>query len=1010
MQFNLNYSPQENRVKTITNFRGVDYSISDIDVADNRALDMQNFIFKDGLNQKRNGYIEKIKLENGRINGYWEFIDSKKVIHRIAHAGDKLYEINYGDTLFGNSKKQLNISYIPEIHSAISGDYYMQDWANYVAQIKDEKSFGIVRGDRLYIFCGIMCVYGSWDDGQTWELRAVRDNSDTYIPITTTNITHMHYEGKSTRASLEEVNMMSTLRKNKMYGASYKNNDYLKLENYDPGDNWGSDFADKYNKGYRFNGIIDREIAYLNFFVFDETDESKYEINIPLIADGVVHNEMYSYDSSIDETSFQVDGNFIEKVPAFSMRYTYKKLENGTYELYIPYIKFGLETETAVLEEGIHNYWFSYQLDSTNISNTPQPKLYIDDELIVSSWTEEGKAIINTQTENKIQLNYIDGILKLCISTENEDNPNPNMELLFTTESILSNKMYEKIDKCSVGAIFGYNGIEHLFVSGNEDYPNMDWHTTESLLANENSTIPNSQNLTYFGDLSYAYLGNTQTKVKSYLILNDNTLGILKEFNPNEPSLFVREPYMTDALDPSGNVVVDLFGNTYKKLYYKQYMASIGEGCISSYASSNLAGDKVFLSRNGLYGIELDYNNYASNQRYAKERSRRINPVLEAYDISVLQNASSIVFENRYYLSLNDENGTVFIADARFRNGGDEEMNDTLGYEWYVWKNVPARIWYIDYNGKLCFGTDDGRLCSFSNKNNYADIKVLNGCDGNIAYNHTINKFVANSDLNIKNGSTIYFNTSLEELIGGEGEFSTVSNFSATISDVYKFYNYICFLEDKEVNVYTSSNASKMKGIIKNLDYENKTFEVYVDDSPFQLTEYSIITRDLKIETVNEYNEDYFDLISFNGTNVMQIYGDSNNDIDCYVESATPVKAVWYTPFMNMGTPEYSKTIRYLTVVPKNIEHGNATMKILTKGNSKDIIVEGTDNLSLMENLDFNTFSLEIKDFAKSFTKKLKIRNFNFLMYCLTSDNDKNFAVQSIVTNYIISKRNRGVK
>ena len=51
---------------------------------------------------------------------------------------------------------------------------------------------------------------------------------------------------------------------------------------------------------------------------------------------------------------------------------------------------------------------------------------------------------------------------------------------------------------------------------------------------------------------------------------NDNTLGILKEFNPNEPSLFVREPYMTDALDPSGNVVVDLFGNTYKKLYYDQ--------------------------------------------------------------------------------------------------------------------------------------------------------------------------------------------------------------------------------------------------------------------------------------------------------------------------------------------------------------------------------------------------------------------------------------------------------
>ena len=1007
MQFSTNnLSQPQMYTKTFQNFRGLDYTNAKLDIADNRSPDAQNFIFKDGINQKRNGYNQLLKINpRGNFNGFWEFLDSSKVVHRIAHVGNKIYEVSFDENPYLNSYKEITVNYIPDAYRD-----NINEWFMYLENIKDQRSYGVIRGDRLYIFCGIMLVYGSWDNKETWELRAVRENEDTYIPITTTNITHSSYEGESTRASLEEVNMMTYFRKNKMYGAESVS---VELESYSPGD-YGQEFSETNNVGLQYNKYIDNLKGFYFTLTGKVDNEDVFEIvYVPIKQDGKKH--ILGWDDLEGSTTFK------ELVPAILIDYTYSN------NFFVLKSQFGIlnTAKDLMIYGGKTQQSFDYQLDSTNIYMGYSPILEMNlagETVKYNTWEEVGEnlysPVINIEEIVKeVVLDSKNGIISINIDAINYIDTNPNITFTFATMASVDNKSFEKIDGCTIGTIFGYNGIEHLFVSGNDKYPNMDWHTTESLLANENSTIPNSQNLTYFGDLSYAYLGNSQTKIKSYLLLNDNTLGILKEYSNYEPNLYIREPYITDALDPSGNVVYDFSGNAYQKLYYKQYMAAIGEGCISSYASSNLAGDKIFLSENGVYGIELDQYNYVSNQRYAKEKSRLINPVLEKYGPKVLQNAVGISYQNRYYLSINDDEGTVYIADSRFRNSEAAEMNDTMGYEWWCWKNVPAYIWYIDINGNLCFGTKDGRLCTFNDNEVYRDRYINPIAPGGVSYDKTREKFYISPNYTIKENSVIKFITNLEELLFTYSDVMVLDNDYIVCTKENLFYDYIIYLEDKEVMIKREENVVCK---IVDLDTEIGAFKLIDVEtgSTMLLVEGDVVTKKLDTEYVTEYDTEAreFKLISLNGKDNIKLYGEVYNiyeDIKAFIIEDTNVIAYWYTPYINFNNSDFSKTLKYVTIIPEKVQHGSAKIELFTKTKSKEVSafnVEGIDYNGLLDNLNFNSFSIEIEDFAHSFSKKLKIKNFNFLVVLMKSEDDKNFAVQNLTLTYAIGKRNKGVK
>ena len=66
-----------------------------------------------------------------------------------------------------------------------------------------------------------------------------------------------------------------------------------------------------------------------------------------------------------------------------------------------------------------------------------------------------------------------------------------------------------------------------------------------------------------------------------------------------------------------------------------------------------------------------------------------------------------------------DVNNHADIAASRYLSYPANAKTQQYQYEWYYWDNIPARV-FFSWNNKLYFGTNDGKICSFTDK--YKDI------------------------------------------------------------------------------------------------------------------------------------------------------------------------------------------------------------------------------------------------------------------------------------------------
>lgn len=73
-----------------------------------------------------------------------------------------------------------------------------------------------------------------------------------------------------------------------------------------------------------------------------------------------------------------------------------------------------------------------------------------------------------------------------------------------------------------------------------------------------------------------------------------------------------------------------------------------------------------------------------------------------------LETACSVVWNGYYILCVNTH---CYVADSRQRSG--KGANESWGYEWFYWDNIPA-ILFMEWDGELYFGTNDGRFCKFN--------------------------------------------------------------------------------------------------------------------------------------------------------------------------------------------------------------------------------------------------------------------------------------------------------
>lgn len=187
MRFPTSADNRKREVLQLEHFLGVDYSNSPMRAAKYHSPDAQNFINRNGVNVKRNGWEEKLRLP-ARVNGIWDFIADNEH-HIIAQAGRNFYRIN--------------------------DDYTYTNITGGLSRIIDERSVGFVYQDKLWVLCGDFVCYGKWDN--EWKMRRVADIA--YIPTTSTNIDNDEAIDTA-RSSLEEVNLLSSWRKNEMVGTN----------------------------------------------------------------------------------------------------------------------------------------------------------------------------------------------------------------------------------------------------------------------------------------------------------------------------------------------------------------------------------------------------------------------------------------------------------------------------------------------------------------------------------------------------------------------------------------------------------------------------------------------------------------------------------------------------------------------------------------------------------------------------------------------------------------------
>lgn len=232
-----------------------------------------------------------------------------------------------------------------------------------------------------------------------------------------------------------------------------------------------------------------------------------------------------------------------------------------------------------------------------------------------------------------------------------------------------------RINGCTAGTLYGVNGAaDRLFLSGNADFKNCDWHSRLGDPA-------------MFGDMSYALLGHDDSAVTGYSVVA-GYLAAHKSESRDGRNVIMR----TGETDSEGKAIFPIVS------------ALQGEGDIAPRAHAYLGSEPLFLTARGIYAIT---SGDVTGEKYSQSRSAFLDAAI--VNESGLCEASACVWNDFYLLAVNSK---VYALDMLQKTYLPDEPYSSYQYEGYVLDNIPARVmWQKD--GILCFGGDDGKIREF---------------------------------------------------------------------------------------------------------------------------------------------------------------------------------------------------------------------------------------------------------------------------------------------------------
>lgn len=252
------------------------------------------------------------------------------------------------------------------------------------------------------------------------------------------------------------------------------------------------------------------------------------------------------------------------------------------------------------------------------------------------------------------------------------------------------------INKCHFGIMFGNNNSKNrLFLSGNPDYKNKDWHSGQVDSTHTSDEAMLTGNYGYFEDLSECIYGETDNAVVGYDIVANDKLLVLKDYSDKETTIYFRQPQLVTAINTSGTSVTGLDDET---LYQEEFSLTKGNNSVAGVnpkAIVNFNGDSLFIS-NDKHVVGLDLTGIVGdNQRYANPRSYYIDEELKNHDLE-----GAMLWTDNKYLFV--------ILKTKIYISHFETKHDNQ-YEWFI-ADIAGVTSVLERNGVIYFGFENGEI------------------------------------------------------------------------------------------------------------------------------------------------------------------------------------------------------------------------------------------------------------------------------------------------------------
>lgn len=587
-------------------------------------------------------------------------------------------------------------------------------------------------------------------------------------------------------------------------------------------------------------------------------------------------------------------------------------------------------------------------------------------------------------------VDYTTGKITLNINTKPQEENTSNIVVTFEKSEAGQEDIIANAYICTM---FGANGNSNrLFVVGAGKYENtIHWSDYGE----------NDYDFSYFPSNNVERIGSNASKINGFVRVSDGTLLAFKDNKNNDAVVY----YITaEWANP------DIADEEKPKIKLYQKAGNIADTIYAPYATANLNGDNLILTRNGVRGLQL-YENVAINNYRVQERGRNINWKLLQH--KNLSDACGFVFSDKYFLSVE---GVVYIADGRFTFQNEEDINGSFNYEWWYWTNVDARVW-CNIDNELYFGTTDGLICKFTNE--YADVTyqdteagdlMLDIVNNKVVYNMGLDRDLSEDDEIVIDDSLLFAEYLESNEMSGVDEDGYIVVPEETINKLYDGIKvYADRVGDTGLELFTEYEI----GIV---DRDNLRFMLLRGDEQviptgvgFRFCK-NISGKTLYVTNIDHENSE-FQVREFLSGDVLQmiVYNYSlPTNLLAVIKYKQNVRAEWYTPIYDLGTNMFSKTLLNITIATEPLPKGSITAGYQTRNLEKDFSARGAREFDFND-INFEDFSFE-GSFASSFTLRVKERNFNFIVVRYISDNQNSCAVNSITIRYKVNQINKGVR